>query len=427
MNYYEKNIRIIAKIKNGSEEFEDLEVKDNSLLYKGLVIDLKMVDLEQIIRNMSEITPDNFFNALSNINTNKDNIAKWEIVKNENPHMKNITIFNNHNLYLNKQEEFINIRTSDGKNHLFKNVIGLDIFNEYMKLKAIYGDNISPDLLATSIEKWQLNELKVEPAEKIIENPEVNENIKNQLQEYINKYKSNKNIEITANVDEDIIYINNKENPDKNYIVTFTKDINNELVAVEHNSNVSSETITKEEVNQESNPERQEETPYESQEVNNISESTRGSSNTEYQNTQTILSDNDFAFIVARGNYSAADYEKINKYLDNVQDMISHDNPNIETKLKVIEESITNLQLLKDNLNSEEQVLIERCNTICDEINKSKGLDKGQVLTYKNDNRVIPEEEEDNTSGYLNVISIFITVSVVLIGLSILVLYFINS
>ena len=422
MNNFEKNKNIIETIKNCSELFKDLQIIGNNLVFRDLNINLNNIDLESLLKDIPEITPDSLFKALSSINSKEDNITKWEIVKKENPDMKKITIFDNHNIELNKQEEFINIRTNDGQNHLFKNVIGLDIFNEYMQLKAVYGDSISPEVLAKSIEKWQLNELAVEPAEKIIADPNVNENIKNQLQTYVEMYKNRTNIEIAANIREDIIYINDKSNPENNCIITFTKDINNNLVAVEHNSNVSSETTNKEEVT-----DNQEKQVQETNQQNTISESVSNAGNIDYQNTQTILSDSEFSYLVSKGNYSASDYERINNYLNNIQEMSANNDPNVNTKLKIIEESITNLQLLKDNLNPDEQALIDKCNSIFEQLNKGKGHNKDQVLSYKTANRILTEDEEDNSAGYLNVISIFITVSVVLIALSILTLYIING
>ena len=112
MNNLEKNKRIIESLKSNPELFNELTITGNILVFRNLTINLNNVDLELIMKDMPDITPDSLFNALSNIKTNANNIANWEIVKQENPDMKKIAIFNNHNLNLDKQEEFINIRTS---------------------------------------------------------------------------------------------------------------------------------------------------------------------------------------------------------------------------------------------------------------------------------------------------------------------------
>lgn len=418
MNNFDKNETIIQTLRRNSDQFYDLQIVGTNLLFRGAIIDLNKIDLETIIRDIDgEITPDKLFKALENTKEEKDNVNKWEIIKKENPDMKSITIFYNHNLELNKQEEFINIKTSDGKNHLFKNVIGLDIFKEYMKLKAIYGDSISPEILARSIEKWQLNELAVTPADEVIADPRINENIKNQVQEYINQYKDKNYINITVNPEADVIYINDELNPENSFIVTFTKDINNELVAVEHNNNVSSETTTKEEKN--------ESIESESDVKNNISDSNRAAYNTDYQNTENVLSDDDFSRIVSQGNFSVEDIEKINKFLENTQKMIDAHTPNIETTLKNIEGAVTTLQLMKDFLNRDEKMVVAKCNALLETYNKSMGFDNGQVLTYNNPN--LPKTgEEDGNFGYLNIVSIFITISAVLIGLSIFLLHILS-
>ncbi len=420
MNNFKKNKMIIETIKESSELFKDLQVLGNNLVFRDTTVDLNNVDIEAIINNIPEITPDNLYSALAQYKTKKNNASKWEIVKQENPSMKNVTIFNNHNLEYNKEEEFINIRTSDGKNHLFKNSIDLDIFNEYNKLKATYGDDISPDILAANIQKWQLNELEVETADKTMNNPNINENVKNQVQEYLNKYKGNNNIEITVNANADIIYINDTLHPEANIIITFTKDINNELVAVEHHNNLSSEAIYKENVDmgeptESTNTERQ---PV--NEINSISNSVRESNNTDYQNTTNILSDNDLSHLVSKGNYSSTEVEMINNYINNLDKMIDNKDPNVESKMQILSDSIANLQIFKDTFTPEEQTVIDKFYELSEKLNKSLGLDKGQVLTYKNN---LKNNSDANNAGQLNILSIFISVALGLIALSILALY----
>ena len=285
-----------------------------------------------------------------------------------------------------------------------------------MKLKSEYGDNITPELLANSIQKWQINELPTRRAEEAIADPTVNENIKNQLQEYITRYKGNKNIEITINTEEDIIFINDTISPEKSYIITFTKDINNELVATEHSNNVSSESYSQQDTTN-PNQVQTENTSFD----NSISNSDTASNNLAYQNPNTIISDDSFSHLLSKDNLTLEELNNIHAYLNNFEYMVDSQNPYAEEKAKTIEEIITNFNLSRNSLTEEEQAFVDRFNVIFDKLNKKLGHGKGSVLTYRTNQSVLPNENEENTSsGYSNIISIFIAITMTLIAIIIL-------
>ena len=418
MNIIQKNKIVIETLIQEHNEFAtELKINDNNTLSFGnLTIDLASIDLEVVLSSLNRIDLNSLKTALSGAIVKEDNEKKWEMVKQENPNMKSITIFKKHNLKYNTYEEFINIRTSDGVNHLFKNSFNFDIFNEYMKLKNEYGDNITPELLANSIQKWQINELPTRKADEVIADPTISENIKNQLQEYITRYKGNKNIEITINTEEDIIFINDTISLEKSYIITFTKDINNELVATEHSNNVSSESYSQQDPTN-PNQVQTENTNFD----NSISNSEIASSNLAYQNPNTIISDDTFNHLLFKGNLTLEELNNIQAYLNNFDDMVNNPNPYVEEKAKTIEGIITNFNLSRNSLTEEEQAIVDRFNDIFDKLNKKLGHGKGSVLTYTNNQSVLPNESEEyNSSGYSSIISIFIAITMTLIAIIIL-------
>ena len=418
MNIIQKNKIVIETLIQEHNEFAtELKINDNNTLSCGdLTIDLASIDLEVVLSSLNRIDLNSLKTALSGAIVKEDNEKKWEMVKQENPNMKSITIFKKHNLKYNTYEEFINIRTSDGVNHLFRNSFNFDIFNEYMKLKNEYGDNITPELLASSIQKWQINELPTRRADEVIADPTISENIKNQLQEYITRYKGNKNIEITINTEEDIIFINDTISPEKSYIITFTKDINNELVATEHSNNVSSESYSQQDPTN-PNQVQTENTNFD----NSISNSEIASSNLAYQNPNTIISDDTFNHLLFKGNLTLEELNNIQAYLNNFDDMVNNPNPYVEEKAKTIEGIITNFNLSRNSLTEEEQAIVDRFNDIFDKLNKKLGHGKGSVLTYRTSQSVLPNESEEyNSSGYSNIISIFIAITMTLIAIIIL-------
>lgn len=419
MNIIQKNKIVIETLIQKHNDFAtELKINDNNTLSFGdLTIDLASLDLEVVLSSLNRIDSNSLHTALSEAIIKEDNEKKWEMVKQENPNMKSITIFKKHNLKYNTYEEFINIRTSDGVNHLFKNSFNFDIFAEYMNLKEEYGDNITPELLASSIQKWQINELPTRRADEVIADPTINENIKNQLQEYITRYKGNKNIEITINTEEDIIFINDTISPEKSYIITFTKDINNELVATEHSNNVSSESYSQQD------PTNPNQVQAENTRFNNsISNSETASNNLAYQNPNTIISDDIFKDLLFKGNLTLEELNNIQAYLNNFEVMVDNQNPYAEDKAKTIEEIITNFNLSRNSLTEEEQAIVDRFNTIFDKLNKKLGRDRGSVLTYKTNQSVLPPDDESaaNSSGYSSIISIFIAITMTLIAIIIL-------
>ena len=418
MNIIQKNKIVIETLIQEHNEFAtELKINDNNTLsFRNLTIDLASLDLEVVLNSLNSIDLNSLHTALSRAIVKEDNEKKWEMIKQENPNMKSITIFKKHNLKYNTYEEFINIRTSDGVNHLFKNSFNFDIFDEYMKLKSEYGDNITPELLANIIQKWQINELPTRRAEEAIADPTVNENIKNQLQEYITRYKGNKNIEITINTEEDIIFINDTISPEKSYIITFTKDINNELVATEHSNNVSSESYSQQDTTN-PNQVQTENTSFD----NSVSNSETASNNLAYQNPNTIISDDTFNHLLSKDNLTLEELNNIHAYLNNFEYMVDSQNPYAEEKAKTIEEIITNFNLSRNSLTEEEQAFVDRFNVIFDKLNKKLGHGKGSVLTYRTNQSVLPNENEENTSsGYSNIISIFIAITMTLIAIIIL-------
>ena len=418
MNIIQKNKIVIETLIQEHNDFAtELKINDNNTLSCGdLTIDLASIDLEVVLSSLNRIDLNSLKTALSGAIVKEDNEKKWEMVKQENPNMKSITIFKKHNLKYNTYEEFINIRTSDGVNHLFKNSFNFDIFNEYMKLKEEYGDNITPELLASSIQKWQINELPTRRADEVIADPTISENIKNQLQEYITRYKGNKNIEITINTEEDIIFINDTISPEKSYIITFTKDINNELVATEHSNNVSSVSYSQQDTTN-PNQVQTENTNFD----NSISNSETASNNLAYQNPNTIISDDTFNHLLFKGNLTLEELNNIQAYLNNFDDMVNNPNPYVEEKAKTIEGIITNFNLSRNSLTEEEQAIVDRFNTIFDKLNKKLGHGKGSVLTYRTNQSVLPNESEEyNSSGYSSIISIFIAITMTLIAIIIL-------
>ena len=121
-------------------------------------------------------------------------------------------------------------------------------------------------------------------------------------------------------------------------------------------------------------------------------------------------------------------YQKSNwdGYFKRLEDAINNDTLGIDAAISELDKYLTNLEL-NGNLTATDNWIIAEGRRICEEYNnKTKG--RGEARTFLpagvSKSKV---EEYQNSSGYLNLVSIFVTIAAILIGLSIFVLYLING
>ncbi len=122
-------------------------------------------------------------------------------------------------------------------------------------------------------------------------------------------------------------------------------------------------------------------------------------------------------------NYQKFDWDG---YFKRLEDAINNDTLEIDAAISELDKYLTNLEL-NGNLTATDNWIIAEGRRICEEYNnKTKG--RGEARTF------LPAgvskstaEEYSNSSGYLNLVSIFVTIAAILIGLSIFVLYLING
>ena len=117
MNIIQKNKIVIETLIQEHNEFAtELKINDNNTLsFRDLTIDLASLDLKVVLSSLNSIDLNSLYTALSGAIVKEDNEKKWEMVKQENPNMKSITIFKKHNLKYNTYEEFFNIRTNNNR------------------------------------------------------------------------------------------------------------------------------------------------------------------------------------------------------------------------------------------------------------------------------------------------------------------------
>ncbi len=413
-----KNMIILEELKKQLLGLNHINIVDNKLVYGDKEIDLTGFELSSLldksfITSLQGLDIDQLFEKIEKrINELKsnNNEEKWKLVVEENPLMNNITVFHKKDVKTDRNVEFINIRTSDGENHLFRNDINMDIFAEYNNLKANYGNDITPDILAKEIEKWKKDRMDIDKVDKTLNDTNSMVSFQNKVREIQDKFKDVKEVSIEVNNEEEIVYINNSNEPDKNVIITFEPDINGNLEMIVHKNNVSSLTTSKQ--NEEEVKDMKTENI-----IDNYNYDTR---DMEYEESTNIISEEQFYELLKHdGEYSSKEREEVDYFYKNISDRIEYKDPSIAELLERYGNNVELMQL-SDYTNVRQEEAIRMFYEYNDKFLKSQGLETGKAYTLM-DNR--PKNNDDNNEGYANNTLMFVIASLtVLMGIIVLMI-----
>ncbi len=439
MNKLQENIYYISQLKmQNPERFQGFQIDGKNLFYNGQFFDLTNADFSSIQNSQQPPSPEQIISALTSFNQNSNtpqaneniNETKLQLMRERNPEMSCITIFYNldpsKGFFEPTKDEYWNIRTHDGKNHLFKNINHLDIFSLYKGVQDETGkDIISAEEFTREINKWFFGEKKLEPAEAILTRPDIPENTKAQIQEYVNMYKDQNYINVETSIEENIIYINNQRNPEDSKIITFSKNINGNLEAEVHKNNVSSVTTTSQTISSQSTEPQQPNVVSTDQKINNEQQTQI----LQYNNPNAIIDDNTFYQTLIHGNYTDTIVQQIGNYLTNLKETLpSLDSNTKEAKLKAVEQCFTDAILL-GGLSENDQIYFQKWQDFFTKTTESFGASKGQTKVLIPPGTPIHHQKEPDQlekAGFSNIISIILLTTSIVLGLTILALYFLH-
>ncbi len=431
MNIIEKNATIFDTLKQTYPELNSFIVKDGFLIFGDKKLDLTKYDLELLINKdfintIKGKKPEEIFKIFEEKLTKKQEISnkdKLSTIVMENPSMKNITIFTNEDINTHEKEEFINIRTSNGENYLFKNDMNFDLFEFYYSLERIYGDNITPDIVAKEIEKWSLNKLEVLEAQQVLNKEDCKQSFKNKVREIQEQFRDRPEIKVEANIEEEIVYVNDENTPENNIIITFEYDINNELVMRTHKNNVKQEIKTVKDIDM---PQEEPQVVAEEKIVSNIvGNSNLTNNNMGYTSTETTISKQELIEIISKdGPYSEEELNKVNAFFNDIMLMITNDNVGYEEIINDLNAYVESVQVSKDSYTERETDFMNRCYQLYDEVEKKKGVNKGAQLTLTPNGSKTSQVayDDSNNYGFSSPASIIILISSIVVVLSIIVL-----
>lgn len=254
MDILEVNTNTLANLYDQyPESFKGLSLDGNDLVYDGQHVDISRFNINDLLSgdnnfaaSLSVLSSEDIFKiirlhaiGLSSTLENGpklDDEQKINIIKSENPLMKNINMFKQ--IHHGFTEEYINIVDSNGIDHLFHKDRDNDVFLVYEQLKASRpGGDITPDDLVAEMNR-KLYEVDMTDSFILLNSSNISEDFANKLKIVSEPFKDNKSIKVYGNEAHDIVIIRDLDNPSKHRIVTFDTNEYGDLVMQNHDQNV---------------------------------------------------------------------------------------------------------------------------------------------------------------------------------------------
>lgn len=265
------------------ESFKGLSLDGNNLVYNGEKVDISKFNINDLLSSetnfavsLSVLSPEDIFKIIrlhslyleSTLKNKKDdNASKIEIIKQENPLMKNISLVTrNNNGYV---DEYINIVDSLGEDHLFQNDRNVNVFAIYENLRfKAAGREITPDELIAEINR-KLYEVHMDKAPDLIERDSTSEDFVNKMNRVHNPYKNDKSTDVYGSELHDIAVVRDLDDPNNHQVVTFDQNEFGDLVVQNHeqnvigvdtttkNGNITEETVSENDTDENANTENE--------------------------------------------------------------------------------------------------------------------------------------------------------------------------
>lgn len=265
MNTLEVNANTLAVLYEQSpQSFDGITLDGKMLKYKDEEVDISNFNINDLLTDnnnfaasLGSLSPEDVFKiirlhaTLLNSNTitrgpakdEDESNKKIEIIKQENPLMRNISIVKKNDQGIKR--EYINIVDSTGKDHLFPNDRNVNVFDIYDLLKLQYGDDVTPDQLIDAVYR-KLYDVRLDTAENLMDKETTSEEFANKLERVNEPYKHDKTTDVVASEEHDIAIISDKTDPTNHRVVTFDQNEFGDLVVNQHDQNVvGTDTISR--------------------------------------------------------------------------------------------------------------------------------------------------------------------------------------
>ena len=256
MNILEVNRGALANLyEQFPESFQGLRIQGQYLVYGGESCDISKFNIYDLVNgsthfsaNLDSLTAEDIFriirlHSLSLVSKDK-NEEKLNIIKQENPLLRNVTIIPRNER--TGKEEIINIVDSTGRDNMFVNTYRIDFFDVYEAVKAKVGSSeVTPEDLIAEINR-RIHHVDLESKRDLDERSDVREDFDNKMRNVSEPYNSSNSINVYGNEDLDIALISDSRSKDDHEIVTFERNEFGDTVAENHKQDIESQdTITR--------------------------------------------------------------------------------------------------------------------------------------------------------------------------------------
>ena len=236
------------------ESFNDLGLDGNYLTYGSERVDISNFNINDLLSednafasSLGNLTSEDIFRIIRlhavmlKSKEENQNLNKQEIIKKENPLLKNISIVTRTNE--KGSEELINIVDSKGNDHLFENDRNLDLLYLCELIRNRKGDDVTPEELI-AIMHDKLPEVMLEKAERLAEKQTTTEDFANKMRSVSEPYKGEKTMRVYGNQEHDVALVVDSNNMSNHEIVTFRKNEFGDFEQERHKQNVSGTDIS---------------------------------------------------------------------------------------------------------------------------------------------------------------------------------------
>ena len=253
MNILEVNKYTLANLyEEYPESFKDLRLDGNYLVCNGEKTDISRFNINDLLSgetnfaaSLSVLSSEDIFKIirlhalhLESLNNKKidNNESKIEVIKKENPLMKNISIVTrNIDGY---EDEYINIVGSTGEDHLFKNDRDINVFDIYNILRVKNpGRDVTPDELISEINR-KLYEVRMQESSTLLDSSATSEDFDNKITRVADPYKNDKSTRVYGNEENDIAIVRDLDDSTNHDVITFDQNEFGDLIVQNHEQNV---------------------------------------------------------------------------------------------------------------------------------------------------------------------------------------------
>lgn len=414
------------------ESFKGLSLEGNDLIYKNERIDISNFNINDLLTSeisfsssLSVLAPEDIFKIIrlhalkinSDIKSNSQSETKKkvEIIKRENPLMKNISIVTRTRNQIT--EEFINIVDSNGKDHLFKNDRNIDLFAIYEALKLQSGNTVTPDELIAAINR-KLHEIQLEDSRDLNSRSTTREDFINKINTVSTPYKDDLKHKVYGSEDYDIAVVADELSNDHR-IVTFDQNQHGDLVVENHSQNVAGSDTTLVTDSQSQNIDFD-------QTVSNTT-SVEVKASQEKEVTARLLTHDEFAALInSPSNLSETERRDVNLYYAYIGDLIIYEDyllPELQNMLNQFRSLVYEMEYSdsEKELNEKQQELIDKNKEL--EEKKAQNFNSETIEQINNEVKRLQLVKESNGTSTgaistLQVIAFIVGISIILTAIT---------